>query len=296
MIKVGDMMNYDSKKLKESYQEALNDKEFKEFIDKIKIPEEILMKYTSTLEECSKEFHNCLNCPGLNACQNQMLGYAYLPRMSNGILQFHYKPCKYKTNQDKKYHFLKNIKYYNLPKNYIDASWSKVDKRLASRKDTILWLNNFINNPTGKGLYLTGNFGCGKTYLIVATFNELAKKNIKSAVIFWPEFLRDLKASFNDNYDEKFDYVKEVPLLLIDDLGAETVSPWSRDEILCSILQHRMDNDLTTFITSNFSIANLEQHLAQTKDGVELVKAKRIIERIKYLTEEKEMISKNMRS
>ena len=56
MIKVGDMMNYDSKKLKESYQEALNDKEFKEFIDKIKIPEEILMKYTSTLEECSKEF------------------------------------------------------------------------------------------------------------------------------------------------------------------------------------------------------------------------------------------------
>ena len=296
MIKVGDMMNYDSKKLKESYQEALNDKEFKEFIDKIKIPEEILMKYTSTLEECSKEFHNCLNCPSLNACQNQMLGYAYLPRMSNGILQFHYKPCKYKTNQDKKYHFLKNIKYYNLPKNYIDASWSKVDKRLASRKDTILWLNNFINNPTGKGLYLTGNFGCGKTYLIVATFNELAKKNIKSAVIFWPEFLRDLKASFNDNYDEKFDYVKEVPLLLIDDLGAETVSPWSRDEILCSILQHRMDNDLTTFITSNFSIANLEQHLAQTKDGVELVKAKRIIERIKYINKKKEMISKNMRN
>ena len=57
-----------------------------------------------------------------------------------------------------------------------------------------------------------------------------------------------------------------------------------------------MDNDLPTFITSNLSIDNLEQHLAQTKDGVELVKAKRIIERIKYLTIEKEMISKNMRN
>ena len=67
-------------------------------------------------------------------------------------------------------------------------------------------------------------------------------------------------------------------------------------KILCSILQNRMDNDLPTFITSNLSIDNLEQHLAQTKDGVELVKAKRIIERIKYLTIEKEMISKNMRN
>ena len=80
-----------------------------------------------------------------------------------------------------------------------------------------------------------------------------------------------------------------------DDLGAEAITPWSRDEILCPILQHRMDNNLTTFITSNFSLTNLEQHLAQTKDGVEVVKAKRIIERIKFLTEEKEMISKNMR-
>lgn len=295
MIKIGDIIDYNQEELEKSYEEALKNKDFKNFIEKIKMPKEILMKYTSTLEECSKEFSNCLDCPGLSACQNKMVGYVYLPRMVNKILQFHYKPCRYKLSQDKKYIFLKNIKYYNLPKNYMEASWDKVEKRLASRKEVILWLNNFINNPTGKGLYLTGNFGCGKTYLIVATFNELAKKNIKSAVIFWPEFLRNLKASFDSDYDEKFEYVKNVPLLLIDDLGAETSSSWSRDEILCSILQNRMDNNLTTFITSNLSIDNLEQHLAQTRDGVELVKAKRIIERVKYLTEEKEMISKNMR-
>ena len=159
----------------------------------------------------------------------------------------------------------------------------------------ILWLNNFIAQPSFKGLYLTGNFGCGKTYLVVATFNELAKKGIKSAVIFWPEFIRNLKSSFADDYEDKIEYIKNVPLLLIDDLGAEAITPWSRDEILCPILQHRMDNNLTTFITSNFSLTNLEQHLAQTKDGVEVVKAKRIIERIKFLTDEKEMISKNMR-
>ncbi len=296
MIKVSESLGFDKKQLQKSYEEALENNDFKEFVSKLKIPDEILMKYTSTLEECFFEYHNCLNCSGLSECQNKMLGYAYLPKVANKIVQFHYKPCKYKLNQDKKYSFTKNVKYYNLPDSYIDACWDKVEKRIASRKDTILWLNNFINNPTGKGLYLTGNFGCGKTYLIVATFNELAKKNIKSAIIFWPEFLRDLKSSFDSDYDEKFEYVKNVPLLLIDDLGAEAVTSWSRDEILCSILQNRMDNNLPTFITSNLSIANLEQHLSQTKDSVELVKAKRIIERIKYLTEEKEMVSKNMRN
>ena len=296
MIKLSDNFDYDQKKLKDFYEESLKDNKFKELVEKLKISDEILMKYTSILEECAYEYYNCLNCSGLNECQNKMLGYAYLPRVANKILQFHYKPCKYKLNHDKKYTFSKNVKYYNLPSNYTEASWDKVDKRIANRKEVILWLNKFINNPVGKGLYLTGNFGCGKTYLIAATFNELAKKNIKSSIVFWPEFLRNLKTSFNEDYDEKMEYIKNVPLLLIDDLGAEVITPWARDEILCPILQYRMDNNLTTFITSNLTITNLEQHLSQTKDGVELIKAKRIIERIKYLTEEKEMISKNMRN
>ena len=236
-----------------------------------------------------------MNCSGLGDCKNKILGYIYLPKVVDQTLQFRYKPCRYKVNRDKKYSFSKNVKYYNLPSSYVEASWDNVDKRLVGRKEVILWLNNFIAQPSFKGLYLTGNFGCGKTYLVVATFNELAKKGIKSAVIFWPEFIRNLKSSFADDYEDKIEYIKNVPLLLIDDLGTEAITPWSRDEILCPILQHRMDNNLTTFITSNFSLTNLEQHLAQTKDGVEVVKAKRIIERIKFLTEEKEMISKNMR-
>lgn len=295
MINVSDNLQYDKRKLKESYQDALKNKDFQQFVSKLNIDEGILMQYTSILDECAQEYDHCLNCSGLGDCKNKILGYIYLPKVVDQTLQFRYKPCRYKVNRDKKYSFSKNVKYYNLPSSYVEASWDNVDKRLVGRKEVILWLNNFIAQPSFKGLYLTGNFGCGKTYLVVATFNELAKKGIKSAVIFWPEFIRNLKSSFADDYEDKIEYIKNVPLLLIDDLGAEAITPWSRDEILCPILQHRMDNNLTTFITSNFSLTNLEQHLAQTKDGVEVVKAKRIIERIKFLTEEKEMISKNMR-
>lgn len=296
MINLGKELKYDKNNLIKSYNDALKDKEFKSFTDKIKVSDDIKMKYTSSLEESKIEYNNCLNCNSLGECKNKIMGYAYLPRIINNGLTFTYKPCKYKNNMDKKYAYLNKVKYYNLPKSYMEASFSSIDKRIASRRDTIKWLNNFINNPSSKGLYLSGSFGSGKTYLIVATLNELAKRDIKSAIVFWPEFLRDLKSSFNDDYEDKIEYIKNVDLLLIDDLGAEVITPWSRDEILCPILQYRMDNNLPIFITSNFNLENLEQHLSQTKDGVELVKAKRIIERIKYLTEEIEMVSKNMRN
>ena len=56
-----------------------------------------------------------------------------------------------------------------------------------------------------------------------------------------------------------------------------------------------MDNNLTTFFTSNLTIKELESHLSNSKNGVDEVKAKRIISRIEQLTEDLEMISKNLR-
>lgn len=294
MINMGKELKCNNKELEKAYQESLKNPQFKNFIEKLNIEDKQIMKYTSSLEESSSEFYHCLDCPGIHACKNKLLGYAYLPKVGNQMITFHYKPCRYRKKQDEKYGYLKNIRYYHLPNSYQAASFKNIEK-LPSRKELLLWLSNFIKNPQGKGLYLSGNFGCGKTYMIIATFNELAKKNEKSAVIFWPEFLRDLKSSFDTNYEEKMEYIKRVPLLLIDDIGAEAITPWARDEILCPILQYRMDENLTTFFTSNLSISNLEEHLSQTRDGVELVKAKRITERIKFLADELELIGKNMR-
>ena len=83
--------------------------------------------------------------------------------------------------------------------------------------------------------------------------------------------------------------------MLLDDIGAEAESNWSRDEILGPILQYRMDQNIPTFFTSNLSLKELEEVLAITNSGVDKVKARRIIERIKQLTNSLELISKNRR-
>ena len=56
-----------------------------------------------------------------------------------------------------------------------------------------------------------------------------------------------------------------------------------------------MDNKLPTFFTSNLSIEELEIHLSEGKDSIDKLKAKRIIERINYLTDDLKLISKNQR-
>ena len=124
----------------------------------------------------------------------------------------------------------------------------------------------------------------------------MAKKGIKSALVYYPEFLRSLKASFQSGYEEHFNYIKKVPLLLFDDIGAENCSNWSRDEVLGPILQYRMENHLPTFFTSNLTVEELETSLSITSSGVDKVKARRIIERIKQLTINLELISKNRRN
>lgn len=283
--------------LKQEFMESMKDKNFKSFVDKLNISEDILMKYTSILEESAKEFKNCCNCKNILNCKNKIEGFAYLPRLNGDNLIFEYKPCKYKNDLVTKNKYLNNIKYFNTPLELQKASINDIYKTDKKRFKVITWLLDFLDsykdNPHQKGLYLHGNFGCGKSYLVASILNELAKDNIKSAIIFWPEFLRQ---AFYDDFKDKFDYVKNVEILLIDDIGAEKVTEWNRDEILCPLLQHRMDNHLTTFFTSNLTLDELKQLLSISKSGVDVVKAGRIIARIEQLTVDIEMISKNLRS
>ncbi len=90
--------------------------------------------------------------------------------------------------------------------------------------------------------------------------------------------------------------VKQAPILMIDDIGADSLSSWIRDEVLGVILQYRMQEHLPTFFSSNFSMDELEEHLSVTQRGeIEPLKAKRIMERIRYLSQEVSMSGRNRR-
>ncbi len=294
MIEAKNKISYNKRieeSLKRDFATANTDSNFKRLIKTVDVPDKVAMKYTSQLEDTVGELKNCSKCDNLLSCQNKIEGHVFYPHLKNDKLVFTYVPCKYQLAATKKA-AKSGVNYLTT------ANMAEIDITDKKRIKVIKWLKTFYDqfgtSQNNKGLYLHGNFGCGKTYLIAALFNELVKKRITTEIIYFPELLREIKGDF-DSYADKIDYLQAVDLLLIDDLGAEKVTEWGRDEILGTILQSRMNNNKTTFFTSNLTIDDLEEHLVINNSSEDKVKARRIIERIKQLTVDLEMISENRR-
>lgn len=285
--------------LMNDYVKALKNDKFKALVARLKLKESEACKYTSKLERTVKELFNCENCKHLFECKNEIEGFVYYPEVYNGRLKFNFVACKYKKQQLKKDNANKSI-FYEMPKELKNAAMKDIDIDDKNRVKAIKYLKNFYDkygNKFVKGCFLHGSFGCGKSYLVAALLNELAKKDVKVIMMYYPEMLRRLKESFSeeDAFKNYMYELKTIDILLIDDIGAETVTPWNRDEVLGTILQYRMDNSLPTFFTSNFTIDELESHFANSSNKDDLVKARRIMERIRFLTEDIEIISENRR-
>lgn len=280
--------------LRRDFVLASNDETFKKLCNRLKCDDEILMKYTSKLTDSACELKNCSRCKGLSYCKNAVKGHVYFPTVTKDFIEFSYKSCKYFKEKKKN-----NTIFFETPKMLMNASLSELITE-KERANILKYIKDFlkkkVNGETVKGLYLSGSFGSGKSYILSALLNELSLKGYKCVNINYPLLLNKLKASFSDyNYNDVMEEIMTCDVLLIDDIGAENNSPWSRDEVLGTILQYRMDSDLTTFFTSNFTINELETELSETNKGTDLIKARRIIERIKYLTVEDKLISKDKR-
>lgn len=280
--------------LKNNYDEAMKDQDFHLLVDKLKISAKDGMKMTSQLENTVCELKNCQKCKGLFMCKSTYEGHISMPKLVNNRWQFSYTPCHYTKQMLEEKALKEKMATLN--------DWARmkdIDVSDKARVQVIKWLDSFFLNyryaEFKKGLYLHGSFGSGKTFLISALFHELTfKKFVTTEILYFPEILRTLKNDW-DLYEQKIQYYENVDLLCIDDIGAEKVSDWSRDEVLGTILQTRMNHKKTTFFTSNLSLEELEAHFKTNTSVEESLKARRIMERIKFLSEPIELISMNRR-
>ena len=113
-------------------------------------------------------------------------------------------------------------------------------------------------------LVLTGNSGSGKTHLAAAVANHCIGLKIRTFFMVTPDLLDHLRGTFGPNsevtYDELFEQIRNVPLLILDDLGAQTSSPWAREKLF-QLLNHRFNTQLPTVITTNVPLERLDESL-----------------------------------
>ncbi len=127
---------------------------------------------------------------------------------------------------------------------------------------------SFAAQPAG-WLVLVGPSGCGKTHLSAAIASKCIANGQGALFMVVPDLLDHLRAAYQPGseagYDEVFETVRNAPVLILDDLGVQSTTPWV-EEKLFQLINHRYSAQLATVITTNLDLATFDQRL-QTRLG-----------------------------
>ena len=113
-------------------------------------------------------------------------------------------------------------------------------------------------------LVLAGTYGCGKTHLAAAIAHARIDMGEPVLFVVAPDLLDHLRSTFGPgsevSYDDLFEHVRTAPLLILDDLGAQSNTAWAQEKLF-QLLNHRYNAQLPTVITTNQRIDDIEPRL-----------------------------------
>ncbi|HEM3664716.1 TPA: primosomal protein DnaI [Streptococcus suis] len=293
--KLSQATNPSPKSYQQLYQEIVSDTEVAAFIKKEGLTQkEITLSISKFLEYISQR--------DLFVKQDEAYvakGYQPVLVMNEGYADVSYLETE-ELVEYRRLEAIKNrIQLINMPASLKNVTVADIDKNDENRVEVMLAITDFVKRfeEKPKGLYIYGNFGIGKSYLMAYLANLLSKTYLQSTtMLHYPTFVVDIKNAIKDgSVKERIDEIKLAQVLVLDDIGAEQHSPWVRDDVLQVILQYRMQENLPTFFTSNFSFDDLERHFASGKSGDETWQAKRVMERIRYLARDLHLKGNNRR-
>ena len=127
---------------------------------------------------------------------------------------------------------------------------------------------------TQKGwLLLKGKYGTGKTHLAAAIANFSLSVNIQPLFITVPDLLDSLRFSYNNpgtTFEERFEEIRNCPLLILDDFGTQNATPWAQEKLF-QIINYRYINKLPLVVTTNLELNDIEERILSRLKDSELV-------------------------
>jgi DNA replication protein DnaC len=122
---------------------------------------------------------------------------------------------------------------------------------------------SFADDPEG-WIIFTGTYGCGKTHLAAAIANYRASQGYPVMFVVVPDLLDHLRSTFSPSssttYDRRFEEIRTTPLLILDDLGTQNMTPWVREK-LYQLFNYRYNANLPTVITSSDEFDDIDPRL-----------------------------------
>lgn len=122
-------------------------------------------------------------------------------------------------------------------------------------------------------LLFCGGYGCGKTHLAAAIANHAAGLGISTLFLTVPDLLDTLRASYGsdeDPYAERFEEIRNVGLLVLDNLWTQNATSWAQEKLF-QLFDHRYVKKLPTVITTDMDLEELDGRIRSRLQDPELV-------------------------
>lgn len=243
-------------------------------------------KFTSWLDQIKR----CDHCAGLPYCTQAIKG-CYMDLYVDGLLDFTLCSCHY--TKEKKQALAHQSRYLvshlSEEQLMIDLSTIDITKESAAYKTSIAHIAALLQQEQPqKGLYLWGKPGAGKSYLAAGIANHYAKLKQNVAFVSVPKLIAELKLLFQEReaMERKLKRLERADVLVLDDIGSESITAWSRDEVLLPLLDQRMEQHRLTFFTGNYRMDECKERYVTTGNQMsEPMAAERLADRIRALAD-----------
>jgi len=162
-----------------------------------------------------------------------------------------------------------------------EQTFSRFDDRSGERlpeadqrslQNAMRQANDFAHHPDG-WLVFTGPAACGKTFLAAAIANYRADLGQPPLFIMVSELLDHLRATFSPtspvSLDRRFEEIRTAPLLILDDLGSQSNTPWAQEKLF-QLFDYRYLLRLPTVITVTGLMENIDARLLSRLEDARL--------------------------
>lgn len=122
-------------------------------------------------------------------------------------------------------------------------------------------------------LLLQGGYGSGKTHLAAAIANFAVEVGLPTIFITVPDLLDTLRFSFSsadETFEDRFEEIRQVPLLILDDFGTQNATSWAQEKLF-QIINYRYVNKLPLVVTTNLSLDQVEGRIRSRLSDPDLV-------------------------
>jgi len=128
------------------------------------------------------------------------------------------------------------------------------------------WIDDLDRNlEQGRGIWLMGDTGTGKTSLAMLVSKEILSRGRTAAIYSLPKLLGRIRSTYDsepgdESYADFFERLCEVDMLHLEDLGTEKRTEWVLEQ-LYALINERYERQKSVMVTTNYDQSELEQQL-----------------------------------